>query len=196
MKLNELIKNFSIKDEKDLFNFFKENKFEWGMVIDGKKENNIGPKTYSKHWTLIDPEKIIEDKIAICWDYANLEKSIFDKLGLRSNIYYLVFDDDIENNPSHCFTILERENNVVLFEYSFRQNANIYVEKHIEDIFKMIINWCYNNFDYLRDKDVTVYKFTDIFQKDIDAKELLNLAKNQEIVFVKSFNDRNNLNTY
>lgn len=183
MSLKRILEEKNIKNENELFKYLDENKFQWGMIIDEKKETNIDSKTYFELWTLKDTEKILEDEIAICWDYANFEKNIFDELGLKSNIYYLVFNDDIENNPSHCFSVIQRKDDLVLFEYSFRKKANIYEKENIDEIINMILEWIYERFEYLRASKAIVYKFKDVLPNGINARELLDLAINQEIVF-------------
>ena len=189
MNLSKFLKQNNIKDEQSLFNYLNDNKYDWWYLsTESKKEKE--KDIYSKLWTLKDIKGIIKDKMAICWDYANLEKNIFNYLQLKSNIYQIVFDGDIETNQSHCFTVIERNWEFILFEYSFRRNAGVYIKKNIDEIIEMILDWIYLKLDYMRDKNIAVYRFKDTFPKNIDTKWLLEFAKSQEVIYEKSAENR------
>lgn len=162
MDLSEFLRYNNIKDEKNLFDHLSCKGYDWGYLSAEKKKEKE-KDIYSKLWTLKSTEDIIEDKMAICWDYANFEKKIFDHMNLKSFIYQIIFDDDIETNQSHCFTIIEKDDGYMLFEYSFRRNAGIYMKRDINEIIEMIWIWVCERLDHMRNKNVAAYRFNGCF---------------------------------
>lgn len=187
MEINHFLEENKIKNEQDLFKYLNEQKFTWWIFINWVKDKEIKREEYLQSWKLKNIENIIEDRGWICWDFANFEKRIFDKLGLKSNIYYIVFGDDIYANPVHNFTVIDKWNELVLFEYSFRKRAWIYPMENFAILIESLLNWLYENNEKLDNKNVTVYKFSNTFPENINTKELLELAKKQEVVYGKFF---------
>lgn len=184
LDLRQWLNKNGIKNEEDFHKFLTENNFKWGIT----GQTALTSQKYCQVWKLKDLKELIQEKTAICWDYANLEKCVFDTLGLKSNIYFLVFDNDIVNNPSHCFTIIDKgkESGLVLFEYSFRKNAGIYNTETIGQTVDMIVNWYLSEPKYgVEGKPFKVYKFDKPFPEGINAADLFKLAKELEVAYSK-----------
>ncbi|HCC07084.1 MAG TPA: hypothetical protein DEP72_02800 [Clostridiales bacterium] len=181
------MKNQNIVNEKDLFEYLNKNEFQWGLIIDGEKTGNITSQTYTKLWKLKNFQQMVRDRIAICWDYANFEKQVFNGLGMKSSTYIIVHDNDMENNPSHAFTVIEEEKNIKLVEYSFIRHAGIYDMDSLNDIIDMQLRWRFEmpNDAHLKHLDVKVYKVPNELAENMIFTELVSQKENWEVVLKK-----------
>ncbi len=134
--LKEFLRENGINNENDLLRYLKENEFDWG-VLDENWDKITDRLIYRKMWRLKNIQQIFKDKIGICWEFANIEKIIFDELKMKSYMYWIVFDNDIDENPFHSFTLIERGDKFILFEFSFTKYAWIYELENINDVFEL-----------------------------------------------------------
>ena len=180
--LKEFLRENGINNENDLLRYLKENEFDWG-VLDENWDKITDRLIYRKMWRLKNIQQILKDKIGICWEFANLEKIIFDELKMKSYMYWIVFDNDIDENPFHSFTLIERGDKFILFEFSFTKYAWIYELENINDVFELQFSWRFENHAHLKNKSVTIYRYDSIFPINADRNNLFNLTRSQEIVY-------------
>lgn len=113
------------------------NDFDYGFVINGKKEY----KDFSKYKTLSTNE-FLKYKIGVCWDYADYYFKIL-KNQFKLNPIYLYFekakDRNINNLETHTTVIFKQEENYVWIESSWKKYKGIHYyytkDQAIKDIF-------------------------------------------------------------
>lgn len=76
-----------------------------------------------EEYRLQNPESVIETKVGVCWDQAELERLIFDIFEINNRCYH------IETSPmqsTHTFIVFDKDEKSYWFENSFGKQRGIH----------------------------------------------------------------------
>ena len=139
------------------------NDFNYGIIVNGKIiTNNIN----FDHYKTLSYKDFLKYKTGVCWDYTQFEAIYFtNNLGmkltkdeLRNNtfsMYYMEFDDEDGDQPTHTWLGYKLDNKIYAFESSWKQykgitefeSENDMIQTYIErqkDFYNNIKNPIYN----------------------------------------------------
>lgn len=88
-----------------------------GTYHKGDLESKEEGYDFFKNYILQSPQELIKSKYGVCWDQAELQRFIFDKLNIKNYVIYM-----IQNNSdysTHSYSIIERDNKLYWFENSW-----------------------------------------------------------------------------
>lgn len=127
---------YTLNSLEDIKNFNKElNKWEYGVLINGKIETDSKKIDWSKYKTipLSDIEKY---HVGICWDFVNYQHYYFKKNKIKDESYMIVMQ--LSDNPNdigtHTFSIITYEGKKYWFESSWASHQGLHEVKSWEDV--------------------------------------------------------------
>ena len=91
-------------------------KYGW-MDKNGNKHTKVDD-SFSSDYILETPEEVIKNKIGVCWDQVELERSLFEKENIPVKTYFIVHYDN-KNCPTHTFLTYEKDGKHYWFEHSW-----------------------------------------------------------------------------
>lgn len=113
------------------------NKFDYGYFTkDGKYYDEKHTGDFSDYTTM-DPHDVIKFAVGVCWDFAETEAYLFDKLfnykitnkALKNgtySLYYMEHDDSKGISPTHTWLAYMENDKVYLFESSWLKYQGIH----------------------------------------------------------------------
>lgn len=116
---NELDK---IKSTEELLKWMNEN-IQYGYMDKNNKihkgdfDSDEETMYFFNNYRLQTPEELLKNKFGVCWDQAELQRFIFDKLNIKNYVIYM-----IQNNPdysTHSYSVIEEDNKFYWFENSW-----------------------------------------------------------------------------
>ncbi len=168
--------------EQTILNNLNEISYGW---ID--KENNIHDlvnEDFSKLYKLQSPEEVLTNKVGVCWDQVELERSIFTKENYKIKTYFICHYDNA-SCPTHTFLVYEKNNKFYWFEHSWEIFRGIHEYNSIyellsdvkEKFIKYELNNNYNKYNLLlREYSKPKYGISVIeFYKHCEENEIINI---------------------
>lgn len=108
--------------------------------IDSKGEiNKNGGDDFYKKYRLQSPKKVLKNKVGVCWDQTEFERSWFDFNNYSFTIIYIEISDN-KQCPSHTFLVYQDNDKYYWFEHSWRAYKGIHeydsILKCIHDVIR------------------------------------------------------------
>ncbi len=121
-----------IKTPDDIMEVMKTIEYGW-VDKDNNKHKKISKEMLNKY-KLQSPKEVLKNKIGVCWDQVELQRYLFNKLGLDFKTYFICYYDFIKN-PNHTFFVYKKDNKFYWFEHSFHKYKGIYLYDNLNDLF-------------------------------------------------------------
>lgn len=139
-------------------------KYNWGFVHKGKILSDTESDMFELYRT-ISPERFHQYEIGVCWDYVSAEAEWFLDIGfditmneLRDETfsqYYIEYQDG-EKNPTHTWISFQYNENVYIFEASWKKYVGIWRFDSEKSMVKTYSSLWMKNGQY---QHGTVYKY-------------------------------------
>lgn len=101
----------------DILDFNKElNKYDYGVLINGKVETNMDNINFSQDCRTISVSDFAKYKAGVCWDYVNYEAKWFKSHGYEYQAYYLELDDN-NRMLAHTFILFKVPNSDKVYHF-------------------------------------------------------------------------------
>lgn len=163
------------------------NKIEYGFK--DKNNNNIittnptkWDKEFHKFYYLQSPEELLTTNCGVCWDQVELERTLFKKLNIPVETYFIcTYDGD--NLPSHTFLTYKENNKYYWFEHSWNQYKGI----HSYNTKKELLRDVKTKFIKSNPSSINSYTFIYKYQQPpyhITCKEYYQYCETQELIKV------------
>ena len=146
-------------EHKDIFeqikNFNSElNKWDYGVLINGKVETDADKIDWSKYKTI--PINLIEKHhVGICWDFVNYETYWFNKQNIKSTAYFFIMSRNENNSDiiTHTFITFNINGKLYWFESAWMSQQGLHEISSFKDVIKILRNkygttYAYDVFKY------------------------------------------------
>ena len=120
----------TIKTPPQLLQFLQDT-MKYGFVADGKVYTKAERQQWVAHYKIRFGEDLIQAGYGACFDYAELQRSFFEKWGMEHECYFLrgyraKKNKNAKTLPFHTFLIYKDGDKWKWFEYSFRTLRGIH----------------------------------------------------------------------
>lgn len=116
--------------------------------------------TFSDNYVLETPDEVLNNKVGVCWDQVELERTLFEKENVIFNTYFIVHYDN-NKCPTHTFLIYKDNNSYYWYEHSWEKFRGIHSykteEEALKDVKNKFIKYELNN-DY-NNSNLCIYKY-------------------------------------
>ena len=175
----------NIKTPYDILEFLNQNiTYGWIGTDDVKRENSM--KEFRYYYKTLSIDEILKYKVGTCVEQVSLMKYLFDKIGIKSNMYCTrMYEDENFNDLDapermHCFLLYFVDDKVYQLEHPDPQRKGIHAYDNEDSAVNFIVS-IYENMmeeEYIREnKEVpengfkrTTTKF-DVVPKGLSYKE-------------------------
>ncbi|MBE6148404.1 MAG: hypothetical protein E7167_02795 [Firmicutes bacterium] len=98
----------------------KMSEFEYGWIdkTGYKYVNKIAKNKFITDYYLQKPKDLEKNKIGICWDQVEYERSFFEKNGISFKTIFIIYDDGVKY-PNHTFLIFKENQKYYWFENTY-----------------------------------------------------------------------------
>lgn len=146
IKIKRLIKksdfNLDINSPEELLIWMNKN-IHYGYMKKNKRIYKENIDSYEdgyhffKEYCLQSPEELFKNKYGVCWDQAEFQRFIFNKLNIENYVIYMIQNN--EDYSTHSYSIFKRNNKFFWFENSWESYRGIHGPfKSIEEISKLV----------------------------------------------------------
>lgn len=146
------LENITPLDEKikargnlSIWNFYDEfetmdimNNIEYGWVDKNKNIHNYHEKIDNNTYILQSPNEIIKNKVGICFDQVELERSCLKNTNLNIKTYFIAHYEK-DNYKTHTFLTFEKDNNFYWFEHAWEKFKGINKYKTQNELLKDVL---------------------------------------------------------
>ena len=130
------------------------NKWDYGVLINGKVETDADKIDWSKYKTI--PIKDVEKyHVGICWDFVNYQHSVFKKSGYQdeSHLFVMQRSDDPNDIVTHTFSTVNIGDKKYWFESSWFKHQGVHEVTSYKDVIDTLVE------EYGPGKGFDVYKY-------------------------------------
>jgi hypothetical protein len=115
------------------------NDIEYGYITkNNERKSEIIEEDFYKYYKLQSPKELVKNKIGVCWDQVELERSYFKELDYKFRTIYVI----LESGNSHTFLVYEEYGKWYWFEHSYRKHRGIHGPfNNIEEICNKVIKF-------------------------------------------------------
>ena len=152
------------------------NTITYGMFDENGEEISDPNEWYDKT-RVQSPEWVIEHRRGNCVDQVNLEYWFFKENGILTTIYYIEYDNQKGERPSHMFIVLENNGKFYWYENAWKEYAGLHEYYSLNECLTDIKNK-YCPLDFI--DSCKIYKI-----KKIDEGSNPNQVLNQKIINIK-----------
>ncbi len=137
---------------------------------------------FYKFYYLQTPEELLKTKYGICWDQVELERKLFQDIGVKTKTYFIYIDDH-EKLPSHTFLTFEKDGKFYWFEHSWNLYQGIHEYKSELELLTDVKNKFKK--DYLNTWFIYIYEYKRP-KCHITCDEFYRYIKTQRLVKINS----------
>lgn len=115
-------------------------KFDYGVIIDGKRyDEDLSQVDWSKYRTM-PIEEFEKEKIGVCWDFVNYQHYICNKNGIENKNYMIVCQrsDNPDDVLTHTFTIATIDGQQYWIESARWKDRGVHEVKSYKDVYDSI----------------------------------------------------------
>lgn len=143
-----------LKKAKQLVNELN-TKWSYGVMVDGKKKEDISDMDWSKYRTQ-PVQELAKTKTGLCWDFVNYQHAVLDSAGIPNKNYMAVYRRS--NNPediiTHTFTIAQIGDKNYWIESAKWNDRGMHEVESFKDVIKH-----FRDTGYFGSKAYNVYEF-------------------------------------
>jgi len=128
--IKTFLKDNHISSSEDLLLWMSDN-IEYGFVGSDRKryteidfDDTKTPIDFYHKYRLQSPKQLIDSKLGVCWDCAELERACFKEMGYQFDIYYLELMDKVTS--THTFLTYWHKSKLYWFESSYFDKRGIH----------------------------------------------------------------------
>lgn len=132
-----------ISTPEELLNWMDCIQYGWISKVDGKiygTSEEDDENIFFREYYLQSPNQLINSKIGVCWDQAELERKWFSDHNIDCTVIYIMINDN-KNCPTHTFLVYETEDGYYKwFEHSWGQYKGIHSYTSLKDLLMNVIS--------------------------------------------------------
>ncbi len=110
-------------DEKECMKIMEE--IEYGWIDKNHHKYDKVEENFAQDYYLQTPAEIRKNKVGVCWDQVELERSLLQANPWNIKTYFIVYYDG-KSCPTHTFLTLEKEGKIYWFEHAWEKFRGIH----------------------------------------------------------------------